>query len=46
MVPSHFTVLDKLPLTPNAEEIEFEETSEAWGWAECTHAKVEEIFSG
>jgi len=30
--------------TPNVEEIEFEETREAWGWAECTHAKVEEFM--
>lgn len=29
---------------PNVENIEFEETREAWGWAECTHAKVEEIM--
>jgi thioesterase domain-containing protein len=28
--------------TPNVEKIEFEDTREAWGWAECTHAKVEE----
>jgi thioesterase domain-containing protein len=25
-------------------EIEFEDTREAWGWAECTDAKVEEIM--
>jgi len=28
--------------TPNVEQSEFEDTREAWGWAECTHAKVEE----
>jgi len=28
--------------TPNVENIEFEDTRESWGWAECTHAKVEE----
>jgi len=26
----------------NVEKIEFEETREAWGWAECTHTEVEE----
>jgi len=30
--------------TPNVENVEFEETREAWGWTECTHAKVEEIM--
>ncbi len=30
--------------TPQAEEIESEDTREAWGWAECTHANVEEIM--
>jgi len=30
--------------TPNAEEIEFEDTRESWGWTECTHAKVEELM--
>ena len=30
--------------TPNVENIEFEDTREAWGWAECTHAKVEELM--
>jgi thioesterase domain-containing protein/acyl carrier protein len=29
--------------TPSVEEIDFEDTREAWGWAECTDAKVEEI---
>ena len=28
--------------TPNVEPSEFEDTRESWGWAECTHAKVEE----
>ena len=30
--------------TPNVEPSEFEDTREVWGWAECTHAKVEELM--
>ncbi|MEK8015496.1 MAG: hypothetical protein VSS75_001425, partial [Candidatus Parabeggiatoa sp.] len=43
--PIHlFRAEEKTPPIKQNEEVDFEDTREAWGWAECTHAQVEEIM--
>jgi hypothetical protein len=43
--PIHlFRAQEKTSHVEQNEEIEFEDTRESWGWAECTHAEVKEIM--